>query len=307
MTNFKKIGLTALAGSLAAVGFAQAGDLSVSGTARMEYQSTTDASGNSGDSFAQNTTVSFSGSGELDNGMTVSYLQALAGGSLTSQGVTLDMGDMGSVSMTNYNVAGIGTIQDMVPNGGEQPWDDLGTHGTPQQGVASPHAGNRLGFKTTAGGAIISAAMNYEQSSPTTSVALQLPNLVEGLNIGAGMATDMSAPDVEDDIETMYATYSMGMVSVGYQITEVSPEATGSDIERTAYGISFAVNDNMSIGYGISDTEFDSASLDEENSGLGISYTSGGMKLGIINNTKDNAGGSTGQDEMTEFQLTFAF
>jgi outer membrane protein OmpU len=307
MTNFKKIGLTALAGSLAAVGFAQAGDLSVSGTARMEYQSTTDASGNSGDSFAQNTTVSFSGSGELDNGMTVSYLQALAGGSLTSQGVTLDMGDMGSVSMTNYNVAGIGTIQDMVPNGGEQPWDDLGTHGTPQQGVASPHAGNRLGFKTTAGGAIISAAMNYEQSSPTTSVALQLPNLVEGLNIGAGMATDMSAPDVEDDIETMYATYSMAMVSVGYQITEVSPETSNSDIERTAYGISFAVNDNMSIGYGISDTEFDAASLDEENSGLGISYTSGGMKLGIINNTKDNAGGSTGQDEMTEFQLTFAF
>ena len=307
MTNFKKIGLTALAGSLAAVGFAQAGDLSVSGTARMEYQSTTDASGNSGDSFAQNTTVSFSGSGELDNGMTVSYLQALAGGSLTSQGVTLDMGDMGSVSMTNYNVAGIGTIQDMVPNGGEQPWDDLGTHGTPQQGVASPHAGNRLGFKTTAGGAIISAAMNYEQSSPTTSVALQLPNLVEGLNIGAGLATDMSAADVEDDIETMYATYSMGMVSVGYQITEVSPETSGSDIERTAYGISFAVNDNMSIGYGISDTEFDAASLDEENSGLGISYTSGGMKLGIINNTKDNAGGSTGQDEMTEFQLTFAF
>jgi outer membrane protein OmpU len=307
MTNFKKIGLTALAGSLAAVGFAQAGDLSVSGTARMEYQSTTDVSGNSGDSFAQNTTVSFSGSGELDNGMTVSYLQALAGGSLTSQGVTLDMGDMGSVSMTNYNVAGIGTIQDMVPNGGEQPWDDLGTHGTPQQGVASPHAGNRLGFKTTAGGAIISAAMNYEQSSPTTSVALQLPNLVEGLNIGAGLATDMSAPDVEDDIETMYATYSMGMVSVGYQITEVSPETSNSDIERTAYGISFAVNDNMSIGYGISDTEFDAASLDEENSGLGISYTSGGMKLGIINNTKDNAGGSTGQDEMTEFQLTFAF
>ena len=307
MTNLKKIGLTALAGTLAATTFAQAGDLSVSGTARMEYQSTTSATGNSNDSFAQNTTVSFSGSGELDNGMTVSYLQALAGGSLTSQGVTLDMGDMGSVSMTDYNVAGIGTIQDMVPNGGEQPWDDLGTHGTPQQGVASPHAGNRLGFKTTAGGAIISAAMNYEQSSPTTSVALQLPNLVEGLNIGAGLATDMSAPDVEDDIETMYATYSMGMVSVGYQITEVSPEATNSDIERTAYGISFAVNDNMSIGYGISDTEFDAASLDEENSGLGISYTSGGMKLGIINNTKDNAGGSTGQDEMTEFQLTFAF
>jgi len=300
--------MTALAGSLAAIGYAQAGALDVTGTARMEYQSTTDSSGNSGDSFAQNTTISFTGSGELDNGMTVSYLQAQAGaGTLTSQGVTLDMGDMGVLTLTNYNAAGIGTIQDMVPNGGEQPWDDLGTHGTPQQGVASPHAGDRFGYKTTAGGAIISASINYEQSEPTTSVAVQLPNLVEGLNIGAGVATDMSAHDVEDDIETMYATYSMGSVSVGYQVTEVDVTAANSDIERTAYGVSFAVNDNLSIGYGVSDTEFDAQSLDEENTGIGISYTAGGMKLGIINNSKDNAGGSTGEDEMTEFQLTFAF
>ena len=33
MTNLKKIGLTALAGSLAAIGYAQAGALSVNGTA----------------------------------------------------------------------------------------------------------------------------------------------------------------------------------------------------------------------------------------------------------------------------------
>ena len=84
-------------------------------------------------------------------------------------------------------------------------------------------------------------------------------------------------------------------------------EAANSDIERTAYGISFAVNDNLSIGYGISDTEFEETTLDEENTGIGIAYTSGGMKLGIINNTKDNSGGSAGAEEMTEFQLTFAF
>jgi outer membrane protein OmpU len=310
MTNLKKIGLTALAGSLAVTGFAQAGDLSVSGTARMEYQSTTSAAGNSDDSFAQNTSISFSGSGELDNGMNVSYfsLQSAGGNNSSSQGVTVDMGDTGAVSMTNYNVAGLGTIQDMVPNGGEQPWDDLGTHGTPEQGVASPHSGNRLGYKSTMGGAIVSAAMDFQQSEPTTSVAVQLPNLVEGLNVGAGMATDMSAADVEQDISTMYIKYAMGAVSVGYQTTDVEPEAGGqTDIERNAYGISFAVNENLSIGYGVSDTEFDAAALDEENTGIGIAYTSGGMKLGIINNTKDNAGGAAGQDEMTEFQLTFAF
>jgi len=198
--------------------------------------------------------------------MTVSYLQAQSGANtLTSQGVTLDMGDMGSLAMTNYNFGGIGTIQDMVPNGGEQPWDDLatgtGAHGTPEQGVASPHSGNRLGYKTTMGGAVISASMDYQQNSPTTSLAVQLPNLVEGLNIGAGIATDQNSATTEQDIETMYATYAIGGVSVGYQVTDVSVTAANSDIERTAYGVSFAVNDSISVGYGISDTEFEAKTL----------------------------------------------
>ena len=307
MTNFKKIGLTALAGTLAATAYAQAGALSVSGTARMEYQSTQASASAKSDAFAQNTTISFTGSGELDNGMTVSYLQAQAGSNvLTSQGVTLDMGDMGSVAITNYNFGGIGIIQDKVPNGGEQPWDDLGTHGAPEQGIAAPHAGNRLGYKNTFGGATVSASMDYQQNSPTTSLAVSMP-LMEGLEIGAGIATDQDSATTEQDIETMYVKYSMGGISVGYQVTDVERTAANSDIERTAYGISFAVNDNLSVGYGISDTEFEEFTPDEENTGIGIAYTSGGMKLGIINNTKDNAGGTAGEQEMTEFQLTFAF
>ena len=307
MTNFKKIGLTALAGTLAATAYAQAGALSVSGTARMEYQSTQASATAKADSFAQNTTISFTGSGELDNGMTVSYLQVQYNAdTLTSQGVTLDMGDMGSVAITNYNFGGIGIVQDKVPNGGEQPWDDLGTHGKPEQGVASPHSGNRLGYKNTFGGATVSASMDYQQNSPTTSLAVSMP-IMEGLEIGAGIATDQDSATTEQDIETMYVKYSMGGISVGYQVTDVERTAANSDIERTAYGISFAVNDNLSVGYGISDTEFEEFTPDEENTGIGIAYTSGGMKLGIINNTKDNAGGTAGEQEMTEFQLTFAF
>ena len=311
MTNLKKIGLTALAGSLAVTGFAQAGELSVNGTARMEYESTKATATTAADTFAQTASITFSGSGELDNGNTVSFTSVRTGAATTSQSVTLDMGDMGTVSMASMNLAGIGTIQDMVPNGGEQPWDDLatgaGAHGTPEQGVASPHAADRLGYSNTMGGAIVSAAINYENNSPTTSVAVQLPNLVEGLNIGAGMANDASAAGVEDDITTMYVKYAMGAVSVGYQTTDVEKTLASRDIERTAYGISFAVNDNLSIGYGISDTEFEQFTPDEENVGVGIAYTSGGMKLGLINNTKDNAGGVAGAEEMTELQLTFAF
>jgi outer membrane protein OmpU len=306
MTNLKKIGLTALAGSLAAIGYAQAGSLSVNGTARMEYSTDSSSTASTG-AFAQNTSISFSGSGEMDNGMTVSYFSLQAGSNASSQSVAVDMGDMGKVTMSNYNMAGIGMIQDKVPNGGEQPWDDIGTHGTPEQGVASPHAGNRLGYITTAGGATVSAAMNFENQSPTTSLAVSMP-LMEGFEVGAGMATDKGGEaDKENDITTMYAKYTMGGISIGYQLTDVEQETANTDIERTAYGISFAVNDNLSIGYGISDTEFEATALDEENAGIGIAYTSGGMKLGIINNQKDNSNGATGADETTELQLTFAF
>jgi outer membrane protein OmpU len=307
MTNLKKIGLTALAGSLAAIGYAQAGALSVNGTARMEFQAT--SLGNSTtDSFAQNTSISFSGSGEMDNGMTVSYFSLQAGSNASSQSVALDMGDMGKLTMSNYNMAGIGMVQDKVPNGGEQPWDDLNAaHGTPEQGVASPHGGNRLGYITTAGGATISAAMDLEANGSTTSLAVSMP-VMEGLEVGAGIATDQDSATTTQDIETMYVKYTMGGLSVGYQMTDVDVTAATSDIERTGYGISFAVNENLSIGYGISDTEFEAQTRDEENTGIGIAYTSGGMKVGIINNTKDNAGGSAAtEEEMTEIQLTFAF
>ena len=309
MTNLKKIGLTALAGSLAVTGFAQAGELSVNGTARMEYQSSQTSATASTDSFAQTASITFSGSGELDNGHTVSFMQVV-NSNITSQSVKLDMGDMGTLSVASLNAAGIGTIQDMVPNGGEQPWDDIGVtgeHGTPEQGVASPHAGNRLGYSTTAGGATISAAADFNNNSATTSLAIQMPNLVEGFNIGAGIATDADTASTEQDIETMFVSYTMGSVSVGYQKTDVDATAANEDIERTAYGISFAVNENMSIGYGVSDVEFEEFTPDEESTELGAVYTSGGMTVGLQHIQKDNRQGVTAEEEMTELQLTFAF
>ena len=67
MINIKKVGLTALAGSLAAV-TAQAGELSVSGGANVTY--VTQSGGNIAQSLGHDKDVKFSGSGELDNGWT---------------------------------------------------------------------------------------------------------------------------------------------------------------------------------------------------------------------------------------------
>ena len=313
MTNLKKIGLTALAGTLASTSYAIAGDLSVSGTARMEYQSTADSATANTDSFADNSTLTFSGSGELDNGFGVSIMKAITPNTagnyiVTSEHVSLDMGDMGTLSMANgMNPAGIGSIQDMVPNAGEQPWDDLGTtHGGPEDGVAQPHSGHRLGYSVNAAGATISAAADYQNNTPTTSIAIKLDGLVEGLNIGGGLASDAQAA-TEDDIETVYASFAYGPITVGVQNTKVEKDAANTDIERDAYGITFAVNENLSIGYGVSEVEYDALANDEESTGIQASYTSGGMKIGFVNNKKDNLNGGTTNMEMNELMLTFSF
>jgi outer membrane protein OmpU len=309
MTNFKKIGLTALAGSLAATAYAQAGSLSVSGTARMEYQSnkvTTSGVETSADAFLNNGTLVFSGSGELDNGMTASYYQALADGTLTSSNAKLDMGDMGVLGMGDHNHAGIGTISDIVPNGGEQPWDDIGTHGGHEDGVASPHTGDRLGY-TTAGDVVVSIASDFNGDGATTSIAVSSSTLVDGLKVAIGMADVQTTAALEDDLETYGFSYTMGSISFGAQKTKVDAETANSDIERDAYGISFAVNENLSVGMGVSDVEYDALANDEESTEIGAVYTSGGMTVGLQNITKDGINGTAVDHEMTELQLTFAF
>ena len=87
MTNVKKIGLTALAGSLVA-STAMAGALDISGAAKVSYVSQ-DETENTGNPYSMTRDITFSGSGEMDNGMTISYFQMLSAGSFSSSGLTL--------------------------------------------------------------------------------------------------------------------------------------------------------------------------------------------------------------------------
>ena len=71
MNNFKKVGLTALAGSLVAVS-AHAGELTVTGGANITLKSGSASSttNTTGRGLGTDKDVAFKGSGELDNGTT---------------------------------------------------------------------------------------------------------------------------------------------------------------------------------------------------------------------------------------------
>jgi outer membrane protein OmpU len=320
MTNLKKIGLTALAGTLAATTFAQAGEVTVSGNAIMEYQNNSnDAAGQADetDGYVMNSSLTFSGSGELDNGMTVSIYQTLSSGAVTSEGVTLDMGDMGKVSLDRWGYhSGITSIADKIPTAAENVHDDTaGSHDSPAQGVAKigSDGSDVLGYVYAADSFTLSASSAMKADGSEESVAISTSSIIDGLSIGAGMGTNMSTAAVvdggenEDDVSTMFAVYTMGPVSIGYQQTKIDGEVTSTDIEAAHYGISFAVNENMSVSYGERDVDFDSLAFNEKSEGVSVSYTAGSMTLQAVNNKKENVGGSTTDDEVFELKLKMAF
>jgi outer membrane protein OmpU len=150
--------------------------------------------------------------------------------------------------------------------------------------------GHELGYTVSANGITLSTTLAFAGDHTEESAVIMADGLVEGLMIGAGAGTNQNATTQteEDDLTTYFVKYTTGPISVGAQQSEVDTEAAGNDVERTAYGISFAVNENLSISYGQSDVDFDATATDEESKGFSASYTSGGMTVGFVRNEKDN-------------------
>ena len=115
MNNLKKVGLTALATTLA-TSASVAGELSVSGSAALSYTGLSTASGTN--PWAMGDSIKFNGGGDLDNGMTVSVYYELDGGTYDDYNLKLGMGDSGTLSFSGASSSGSGVdkLKDIVPN-----------------------------------------------------------------------------------------------------------------------------------------------------------------------------------------------
>jgi outer membrane protein OmpU len=310
MNNLKKIGLTALAGSLVA-STAYAGALSVSGSAAVKYQSKSGSSGTSsiqGNPWSDSNGITFSGGGEMDNGMTVGVSYTMTDAAFSTSNVTLDMGDTGKLAFGHDSAhGGIDTIKDKMPTAGEEVWDDIGTGD--DAGVTDLGADASLYYSINMSGITASASYARTGLGTDNSIALVATELVDGAEFGFGTGTNVVSATSEDDLTTVYAKYTTGPVTVGVQLSEIDKTASNSDIDREAAAISFAVNENLSISYGISTVEYAaSTKTDAESSGISASYTMGGMTIGAVMNKTDAFGGTSGTEkEFSEVSLSFAF
>ena len=123
MNNLKKLGISALAGSLVAVS-AQAGEISVSGSANVTMVTGEAANGNTGRSIGTDKDVSFTGSGELDNGWTFTVSTLLDDSYAVSSSYTsLTMGSMGTVSFGADTGGAAYKYDEEVPQAYEQTSD----------------------------------------------------------------------------------------------------------------------------------------------------------------------------------------
>jgi outer membrane protein OmpU len=301
MNNITKIGLTALAGSLVATS-AFAGAMSVSGSAKVTYQSKNASAVNP---YSNSKGITFSGSGELDNGFSVSTGYTMTNAAFSSSYVSLDMGDSGTLHFMNgTSKAGIQKYQDKMPTAGEQVWDDVDTD---DNGVVGTGNANAFGYEVSAMGVTLSASWAKEATGTSSSLMAVASDLVEGMEVGYGVGTDPISTTQEDDHSTAYVTYTAGMATVGVQTSSIDKPA--ADEDRLAMAISLAVNENMSISYGVSTVDFETSTLsDEESTGVSASYTMGGMTFAAVMNGTDSVAGAAGTDkEFKEISVAFAF
>ena len=328
MTNMKKLGLSALAGSLVAFS-ANAAELSVSGGVELTYVDTGGNTGNevTGSSYGANSSVTLSGSGDVGFG-TVSMTRTLndTNGGWGSSFQTLDMGDMGILSFdsTAGALVGITANDDLLPTAYEEAW--TGVSGSGISGVGST---NVIGYRNTFGMFSVSAGYsqggtaNAESASggeadhgSKTDIYVSV-SPIDGLTIGAGHAEDTSADTSATSEDTQHvvaqAVYSTGPVSFGYRAGYQDKGAAGTasrDIE--AMSIAFNVNDNFAISYGVQDTTVEAisatAAVTEEVTGISAAYTSGAASVRVNHSKADNDNGASGvDDETTEVSLVLSF
>jgi outer membrane protein OmpU len=322
MNNLKKIGLSALAGSLVSVS-AQAAEVSVSGSAGITMDRPW-VQGATGNDFSMGDSLKFNMSGETDGGLGVAVYYEIDGGALDDYDMTLS-GDWGSLKFNGSGTSSaFGAVDDVTPNAYEEAWDILDTDGTATSGspmVIGGGGGTNMFIYTSPSFAGATLTVAYQNDGGAAAIADSYsdfaiafsPEAFEGLTAGYAKSNNQVAATADNDKSTYYVKYAVGGFTLGYQVSEADHDTKSSSQDSMAYGITYAVNDDLSIGYSYHELEPDAAagsnaSFDQESTGVSASYTMGGMTLaGAMNDTDNMRGVNSNDFESYEFNLSFAF
>ena len=306
MNKLKKVGLTALATTLV-TSASFAGEMSVSGGASLNYSGLNTSSDSN--PWSMGDSVTFSGGGDLDNGMTVNVSFELDGGNYDDYSLTLGMGDMGSLTFSgnSVNAGGVDKVKDIVPTAYTPVYENTDATDNGLATTSTRSTAGMWGYTYSADGLMISAGYNPKPAAAAeaeASIGITYDGLMDGLTLAVGRFDD---GDVAEN-DTYGLKYVMGSVTAAYQVTKVQYDGTTADQDASHMGISLAVNENLTVSAGRLETEIDGTVEDEINTGIQASYTMGSITLAGGFNEQESGGGTAANDaEVAMFNAAFAF
>jgi outer membrane protein OmpU len=329
MNKFKKIGLSALAGSLVATS-AYAGEVTVAGSAGMFLEHINGGAANSGKSFSMSNQLTFTGGGELDNGLNVSIsfvidqgddtTTSVGSGTLTfgggapfdSHSVTVSSDSLGSLTMTGEGMDSASGAVDGTVSGNI--WDAFQASADEPQAAPGAAGGLNYTLPSLMDDLTVKASYSPKGSNADSSTAWSVAYAgVDGLSLTFARGEDNATAGSEADHEVMKATYAYGPVTVGYMESDYNDAVASGDQNTTAYNVAYTVSDELSLSYGSEELTFGAASATNvaaEFERVKVTYVSGGMTLTASQASGDNVSYTTATTEDREvwaLGASFAF
>ena len=314
--NIKRIGLTALAASLVSVS-AYAGEMSVSGGASIGLKNTSKSS--SGKSWTMGNQLDFAGSGELDNGMTVSLAFTLDQADDSTSGITNAPFDSHSVTVSSdamgtlvFSGEGGSSAQSSIDTTAA---GDLWDNGSGFTSPLSAEAGNNSIMYTLP--SFVDDVSVKASYSPGGAGGASATSFGLGYTGVDGLTLDYAVGDTETvgamaEHTTMKGSYAISSFTLSYSNTDSDVEAssTTKDEEITSYNIAYTVTDDLSIAYGTETIDTEGQNTDEDGEKYNVSYTTGGVTLSATQYNFEGSGntaGVAGEKERWALSATFAF
>ena len=318
MNKFRKIGLTALAGSLVASA-AVAGDLAVTGAAEMSVTNHDHKA--TGKTVAMVNSVNFAGSGETDGGLTVNLSFELDQGAGDGTGpfdnhkVSVGSDTLGTLTVHGHGGSNAAAAVDATAAG--DLWDNTFGFSTGAAGdsvKAGPSGAGLVQYTLPSFADGVAVDVTYasagENNEGSSAIGLVYTG-IEGLTVSLGSGNDNSTAGVDADYTTMKASYVYGSITAAISASEYDHTTAANDQEVTSFGLTYTVTDDISISYGQDKIENNTDTADIEVDGITASYTSGGMTVTAKSIGADNVdGSSTGVNNNNEFwklSASFAF
>jgi outer membrane protein OmpU len=305
--------------------------MTVAGSASMKVRHVDGGAANAGKAFSMGNQLTFSGSGELDNGLNVSLsfvldqgddtATAIGSGTSTvgtgspfdSHSVSISSDSLGTLKFAGEGGANVQTAIDTTAAG--DLWDNGFGITAAQDPKGSASGNNMMSYTlpTIMDGVALSASYMPKGTGAESSSAYAIAYTgVEGLTLNYASGSDDSTAGSESDTTTMKASYAYGPITVSYSENEFDGAGTGAntDQEVIGYEIAYTVSDAISISYGAEDikTPDNASDQDMDISGIVASYTAGGMTItGTMISADNTAHGTADTQDKDEWSIAASF